>query len=265
MRIWLPPVLQLEASAPVLVISLDWCAHATHWLAAGLNDGTLAVWDLREKAEPHSTSRRAAEGSGGKEDDGGAEQQEREEEEGCEGGGDGDGVGVGDGDGGGGRDGGTGRVAGGGAGGLDGEETFGSILGAPLGVLTVPHAMLGCSSRLGGNLSRLYTLGSTRSSQALGHAGPVMRVRWAPPPHELLASVGQDGLLIVWDHCSRVPIRQLHQVSPYTWATDALWAPSDVPAIFVATDCAGLKVQELRDDIVAPRCIHARACILARL
>ena len=124
---------------------------------------------------------------------------------------------------------------------------------APLGILSVPHASLGCgTSRVGGELSHFFSRGSTPSSQAVGHAGPVRRVRWSPAPHELLASVGHDGMLFVWDPSSAVPIRQRHNIAPYAWAVDALWAPSEVPAIFVATDSAALRLQALKDDVQLP-------------
>ena len=44
--LWLPPVLSMEPIAPVLTLSLDWCATSTEWLAAGLDDGLVVVWDV---------------------------------------------------------------------------------------------------------------------------------------------------------------------------------------------------------------------------
>ena len=113
-----------------------------------------------------------------------------------------------------------------------------------------PHS--GVERRELAESSPFFSRGSTPSSQAVGHAGPVRRVRWSPAPHELLASVGHDGMLFVWDPSSAVPIRQRHNIAPYAWAVDALWAPSEVPAIFVATDSAALRLQALKDDVQLP-------------
>ena len=126
------------------------------------------------------------------------------------------------------------------------------LRGVPLGTLSAPSVTLGSSTRMGGELSRFFTRGSTGSSQALGHAGPVRRVRWSPAPHELLASVGHDGLLCVWDPKSAVPMLQRHGVVPYAWALDALWVPSGAAAVFVAADSPALRLQALRDDVVLP-------------
>ena len=79
---------------------------------------------------------------------------------------------------------------------------------APLGILSVPHASLGCgTSRVGGSSPIFFTWLNTiePSCQPCRACSPV---RWSPAPHELLASVGHDGMLFVWDPSSAVPIRQ---------------------------------------------------------
>ena len=53
----------------------------------------------------------------------------------------------------------------------------------------------------------------------------------------------------------RVQMRQSHQVHPYNWALDAVWAPN-APAIFVATDSAAVRLQPLRDDASVQQSLH---------
>ena len=77
-------------------------------------------------------------------------------------------------------------------------EGEGDERSAPRGRLLLPRCTLGVPSRGGGMLSMPYVRSTSTSTQALGHAGPVRSIRWAPYPHEVLASVGNDGLLIIW-------------------------------------------------------------------
>jgi WD40 repeat protein len=127
----------------------------------------------------------------------------------------------------------------------------GELKGGPeatLGLMVVPHCVLGVSTRLGGTMSDMYMLGITNCTSALGHAGPVRSVGWSAAPHELLASVGHDGLLVVWDIARAIPLLQRHEVAPYSWALDLAWSPV-APAIFVSSDDAILHTVGLRDGM----------------
>jgi WD40 repeat protein len=223
-RLWLPPVLQLEPTVPVLTLALDWCASSPHLLAAGRGDGTLAVWDLTQsvKSAPVRTGAPSTAATGG----------------GARGNG-----GCGDWNG--------GSCGGSESGGDHGLGEAGVRHMAPLALSSLPRATLGSSTQLGGEISSLYQRGTTASSVALGHAGPVRGVRWAPDASELLASVGDDGILFVWDCDGMVPQRQRHVVAQYAQALDLAWSPR-AAAIFVATDNAALRLQALREDMVLP-------------
>ena len=235
-RLWLPPALQLETQAPVLTLSIDWCASSTHLLAAGLDDGTVTVWDMSEtarqatpRAPPPRGAVDAARGEGIGEGDRGEDGSDDEEESDHE---------PGD----------AGEAEGEAAAAVEAEI---ELYSTALGVLSVPLVTLGCSSSRGGDISRFFSFGSTASSIGLGHAGPVRSVRWSHPPHEFIASVGHDGVLMVWDHASGLPQRQSHKVAQYHWAVDLAWAPA-APAIFVATDAGALRLMALRDEILLP-------------
>ena len=211
-RLWLPPVLQLEPQSPALTLTLDWCQSSPHLLAAGLDDGSISVWDLSLKARKPPEWRPPPP----KEDD--EEGEEGEEED-------------------------------------DDEDELEGPYGRPLGILSVPHTTFGRLLNQPGDLNYFYINGSTLSTHGLGHAGPVRSVRWSPPPNEHLASVGHDGNLYVWEPNGAVQMRQSHQVHPYNWALDAVWAPN-APAIFVATDSAAVRLQPLRDDASVQQSLH---------
>ena len=265
-ELWLPPVLQLEPRELVLPLTLDWCAGSPHLLATGHSDGTVKVWHLLE------TPTRAGEKTPWEilgidlvqsirrvDPQAGPNEEDEEGEEGEEASASADvamevdGVAA------------PSKVRIGKAvvvaatdGGSDRGASASAALppppGTPLGLLTVPFCVLGISTRLGGaphgGLHPAYLKGSAASTQAIGHAGPVRSVRWAPAPHEYLASVGHDGLLMLWDHRLRVPMVRRHEVAPYMWALDCAWS-AVLPLIWVAVDEPVLRLQPLRDDVEA--------------
>jgi len=100
-------------------------------------------------------------------------------------------------------------------------------------------------------LSVPYVRSTVTSTWALGHAGSVRSIRWAPYPHEVLASVGHDGLLLIWDPALPVPMLQHHDI-PYTWSLDLAWSPI-APLVFVAVDDTELHLQSTNRDYVPTR------------
>ena len=210
-RLWLLAAIKLEPTSPVLTTAIDWNRSSPELLAAGRDDGTVAVWDLNAPSQPTHV-------------EGGEQGREQASEQSGE------------------------------------QEGEGSEYGASKGgdadlclaVASVPRHTLGCSNRGSGEVSVFLMRGSLNATMPLGHAASVTSVRWAPPPHDsLLASVGKDGLLCVWDPQSPTPLRQRHNPGMPSWANDLAWAPS-APAIFTSMDIVAVRLQALREDIVIP-------------
>ena len=173
-RLWLPPVLILEPMAPVLTLSLDWCTSTPHLLACGLNDGTIAVWDLNEPARPPPETDDTEAFDDVDSDEDWWEDAMEDSDDFSD-----DGIGAADSD----------MPLRGSA--AQQRATAASrraasrraaaaeqaLLrhGRALGMLSLPLASLGYSSTANGELPRFYTSGSILSSAGLGHAGPGAR------------------------------------------------------------------------------------------
>eukprot|EP00965_Chrysotila_dentata_P050277 1665793-Pleurochrysis_carterae.AAC.1 len=67
-----------------------------------------------------------------------------------------------------------------------------------------------------------------------GHYAAVRAVRWAPPPSQLLASVGHDGMLLLWDRASSFAPRVRHRTCHGGWTLDAAWAPAGRSIVLAA-------------------------------
>ena len=85
--------------------------------------------------------------------------------------------------------------------------------------------------------------GSTSRDVRAGHTGPVRAVQWAPPPSALVASVGHDGTLLLWE-ISDAWVPRLRVRAHVGWIFDLAWSPV-APWIFTSADEAKLGVHSL--------------------
>ncbi|KAL1520435.1 hypothetical protein AB1Y20_022018 [Prymnesium parvum] len=121
--------------------------------------------------------------------------------------------------------------------------------GSPLATHAVPAYVCGPNTRGGGGrFDHSFLEGSSFRSC---HSAPVRGLRWSPPPLQILASVGQDGMLMVWDYRSCwAPIQQ-HLVARQ-WLLDVEWSLC-TPSLVTCGDSGKLFAVRLEaDGIVAP-------------
>lgn len=95
--------------------------------------------------------------------------------------------------------------------------------GAPVATLLTPSFVCGPSTRGGGGRFDASFMDASSAFRSL-HAAPVRGIKWSPAPMQMLASVGQDGMLLLWDWRSCwAPIQQ-HNVAAH-WLLDVEWSP----------------------------------------